>query len=51
MVHGSEGVPVMVGRQLEWVNLWLQKLPVVAHPMVMTRKQRAEVVTLKSFLQ
>lgn len=30
LVHGSEGVPVMVGRQLDWVNLWLQKLPVVA---------------------
>lgn len=51
LAHGSEGVPAMVGRQLEWVNLWLRTLPVVAHHMGMTRKQRSEVVTLKGFLQ
>jgi len=37
-------------QQLEWFNLWLQKLPAVAHPMVMTKKRNAEVATLKGFL-
>lgn len=52
-VHGSEGMATMAGqaRQLEQVSLWLQKLAVVAHPVVMTRKHRAEGVTLTGFLQ
>lgn len=52
-VPGSEGMPIMAGkaRQLEWVSLWPQELAMVAHAVVMIRKQRAENVILKGFLQ